>query len=384
MQVSLGTFECNHLIRDKVNEVLDSGRLSYGPKSKELEAIIAKQHECTHGILSNSGTSSLLVALEALKETYGWYDWSEVIIPATTFVATANAIIQARLTPVVVDVHSSYYDLDPYLIQPSLTKSTVAVIAVNIFGKPADLQTISIVCGLHNLRMIEDSCEAMWVGISKRSVGSWGDIGVFSFYMAHILTAGVGGMSITNDDALALKMRSLVNHGLSANNLPSSDEYDPSFLGRDFVFDRIGHSFRITELEAAVALGQIDRMAYVINIRQRVARYYNAILDEFSEHMQLPTVRPTSRSSWMMYPIVLRKQKKHGMMDTLRKNGIEVRDMLPLTTQPCYKGQWNPEDYPISNWLNKNGFYIGCHQDTTMEQQHKVRDVMYEYWRSNA
>ena len=282
MQVSLGTFECNHVIRERVAAVLDSGRLSYGPQSKELEAIFAKQHMCKHGVLSNSGTSSLLVALEALKETYGWFDWSEVIIPATTFVATANAVIQARLTPVVVDVHPSYYDLDPYLIQPALTKNTVAVIAVNLFGKPADLQTISNMCHLHDLRMIEDSCEAMYVGISGNPVGSWGDIGVFSFYMAHIIPAGVGGMSITNNDDLALQMRSLVNHGLSYSNLPSADEYDPSFLGRDFVFDRIGYSFRITELEAAIALGQIDRVASIINIRQRVASYYNGILDEFS------------------------------------------------------------------------------------------------------
>ena len=384
MYVPIGTFEATPNIIDRVIRVLKDGRLSYGSESQELEQRFARMHHSKYGVLSNSGTSSLVVALQALKEIHGWPDGSEVIIPAITFVATANAVIQCRMVPVPVDVHPKYYDISSYQVIEHVTDETVAVIAVNVFGKPADLPSLSLVCSAHDLVLIEDSCEAMGVGINRRPVGSWGKVGVFSFYMAHILTCGVGGMAITDDYDLAKKMRSLVNHGISVENLPGPDRYDPAFLGRNFEFETIGHSFRITELEAAIGCEQLSMLDDIIERRQEVAEHYNNVLDPMGNMIQKPMVRGNSRSSWMMYPIIMRNMEKHKMMVWLRDNDIECRDMLPLVNQPCYKGMFDPVKYPIANWIDKHGFYIGCHQDTTWQQQEYVAQTFFEYRRYHA
>ena len=381
MRVTVGTFEANDRMIDRVVRVLKSGRLSYGPESKELEREFALLHDSKWGVLSNSGTSSLVVALQSLKELKGWPDGSEIIVPAITFVATVNAVLQCKMVPILVDVHQKYYDIDPCLIASAITDRTVACIAVNVFGKPADLPAIAQVCWTNDITLVEDSCEAMMVKIAGRRVGSWGTVGVFSFYMSHILTAGVGGMAITDDFEIAQKMRSLVNHGLSVENLPGPDRYDPSFLGRNFEFDTIGHSFRITELEAALAIEGMNDLTHNISERQKVANYYNAILSPLSPYMQLPEIRPNSQSSWMMYPIVLHGHAKYNLMQHLRESEIEIRDMLPLTEQPCYKGMFNPKDYPVAYAINNSGFYIGCHPGVDRVQREYVAEAMTEYWR---
>jgi dTDP-4-amino-4,6-dideoxygalactose transaminase len=384
MRVEIGTFEATPSIIDRVIRVLKDGRLSYGPESQELEQEFARVHHNKYGVLSNSGTSSLVVALQALKEMHGWPDGSEVIIPAITFVATANAVIQCRMVPVPVDVDPKYYDISSYQVADNATDDTVAVIAVNVFGKPADLPTLAMVCSAYGLVLIEDSCEAMGVGINQRPVGSWGRVGIFSFYMAHILTCGVGGMAITDDYDLAKKMRSLVNHGISVENLPGPDRYDPAFLGRNFEFETIGHSFRITELEAAIGIEQLKMLDDIIERRQAVAEHYNNVLDPQGGMIQKPTVRLNSRSSWMMYPIIMCNMEKYNMMRWLRENNIECRDMLPLISQPCYEGMFDLAKYPIANWIDKHGFYIGCHQGTTWDQQEYVAQTFFEYRRFHA
>ena len=384
MRVTLGDFEATPQMIERVVDTLRSGRLSYGSQSQELESELAMLHNTHYGVLSNSGTSSLVVALQAIKELHGWPDGSEVLIPAVTFVATANAVLQCKMIPVPVDVHVFYYDMDPYLIDQHITSRTVAAIPVNAFGKPADLPTITQICAHRNLLVLEDSCESMHVAIAGRPVGSWGEVGVFSFYMSHILTAGVGGVGITDNYDLARKMRSLVNHGLSLDNLPGPDRYDPSFLGRNFEFETVGHSFRITELESALALEQLVTLPDVISSRTRVADIYDDILSEFDDMLYLPRVRLNSTSSWMMYPLLMKEQDKNGIMRWLRGRGIEVRDLLPLINQPCYKGMFDSHKYPVALNLERRGLYIGCHPGITLEQQEYVAQAFREYRRYHA
>jgi perosamine synthetase len=384
MRVTLGTFNATPRMIDRIVRVLVGGRLSYGPESKELENEFAMLHNTHYGVLSNSGTSSLVVALQSLKEMHGWPDGSEVLIPAITFVATANAVLQCKMIPVPVDVHVFYYDMDPYLIDQHITSRTVAAIPVNVFGKPADLPTITQICAHRNLLVLEDSCESMHVAIANRPVGSWGEVGVFSFYMSHILTAGIGGVGITNNYDLARKMRSLVNHGLSLDNLPGPDRYDPAFLGRNFEFDTVGHSFRITELESALALEQLVTLPDVISARTRVADIYDDILSEFDDMLYLPRVRLNSTSSWMMYPLLMKEQDKSGIMRWLRGRDIEVRDLLPLINQPCYKGMFDTHKYPVALNLENRGLYIGCHPGITPEQQEYVAQAFRDYRRYHA
>lgn len=363
-------------MRALVNEVLDSGRLSYGPLSKQFESSFASLHGRQEGVLSNSGTSSLVVALQTLKEMHGWADGDEVIVPALTFVATVNAVLHCRLAPVLVDVDPLYYGLNPMLVEAAITSRTRCILPVHPFGLGADMPTLSAIATHRGLRIIEDSCEAMLVDAGPLQVGAWGDIGCFSFYVAHFITGGVGGIGITSEPDIARHMRSLVNHGIDLTELPSGRSYDPSWLARKFSFSRVGHSFRITELEAALLLPQLAELPQMIRQRQAHADKITGHLMGQMHRVQLPAEPRGWGHSYMVYPIVLRYGSKLPVMRHLRNSGVECRDMLPLTTQPCYK--YNPELYPVANHINRHGFYIGCHQGLTQANFDHLFEVFGE------
>jgi perosamine synthetase len=378
MNIPLGTFATTPKIRSAVNAVLDSGRLSYGPVSREYESRFAALHGCGYGVASNSGTSSLVVAIQALKELHGWQDGDEVIVPALTFVATVNAVLHNRLTPVLVDVNSFTYNIDVSKIEEAITERTRCILPVHLFGQPADMMAIKRIAGLHNLRIIEDSCETVLSTYCGQSVGSMGDIGCFSTYVAHHLVTGVGGMATTNNPDYARKMRSLVNHGIDLAELPNGEEYDPSFLARKFRFTSIGHSFRITELEAAIGLAQLDTLTDAICSRQRNAKYLIDGLQQITGIIRLPTTRFGATHSYMVFPFVLYHGSKWPLMAHLQKYGVECREMVPLTCQPCYI--YDERLWPCAKWINESGIYMSCTPDLTMKQLDYMIDTLVGYF----
>lgn len=369
--IGVGTFRTTDRMRELVNEVLDSGRISYGPMSRTFEQRFAALHGCRAAVLSNSGTSSLQVALQALKEMHGWADGDEVIVPALTFVATANIVLHNRMTPVLVDVEPDYYGLDVTLLEAAITPRTRAIIPVHLFGQPCDMRAIMDIADRHGLKVIEDSCECMFASHHGRSAGAWGDVGCFSTYVAHLLTTGVGGLATTNDPALAALMRSLVNHGRDGIYIAIDDDAGKTgaaleeVISRRFRFERVGHSFRITELEAALGLAQLDDWQPMIATRQSNAAALTRGLEPVEDRLHLPRVRPHTTHSWMMYPMVLRDEPKAALCNYLEANGVETREMLPLTNQPAYAAWCDPARYPVADWINQNGFYVASHQDLT-------------------
>ena len=381
-KIGVGTFETTDRIREYVNDVLDKNRLSYGEYSRTLESRFSEIHGCDYGVLSNSGTSSLQVALQAMKELHGWSDGSEVIIPAVTFVATANIVLHNRMVPVPVDVDHLTYNIDPEMIERAVTRKTRAIIPVHLFGQPADMTSIMRVAELSRLMVIEDSCESMFASHDGYSVGSIGDIGCFSMYVAHLVTAGVGGLSITNNPNYAAKMRSLVNHGRDGIYIDIDTEATKEVVSRRFKFDSVGHSFRVTELEAAIALAQLEDGYYssMIKRRQENANVLTLELESLTDKIQLPHVDDKNTHSFMMYPIVVRDDDKWGLCNHLEDNGIETREMLPLINQPAYSGIFNSSAYPVANWINRGGFYVGCHQGLNDNDMIYIADVIREYF----
>lgn len=377
-RVGVGTFKATPKMRELVGNVLDSGRLSYGPYSKELESRFAADHNCKYGVLSNSGTSSLQVALQALKEIHGWRDDDEVIIPAVTFVATANIVLHNRMRPVLVDVDPLTYNIDPELVEDAITERTRVVIPVHLFGQSADMMSLHGVLKGEDIRIIEDSCEAMYAWHYGERVGSMGDIGCFSTYVAHLLTMGVGGIAITNEPLYATKMRSLVNHGRDGIYVDMDTESSPEVISRRFKFDRVGHSFRITELEAAIGVAQLDFIENQIQSRLSNSLYLTRNLRVYQDRIQLPTIAWGNTHSFMMYPIVYAGDKL-DFTNFLEERGIETREMLPLTNQPVYRNLWKEEDYPVAEWINNFGFYVGCHQDLEVEDLDYMIEVIGEY-----
>lgn len=379
-RIELGVFEISRQMKEYVAQALNLGRLSYGPLSQEFEQRFAALHGCEYGVLSNSGTSSLLVALQTLKKLYGWELGDEVIVPALTFVASVNVILQVRLKPVLVDIEPNYYCINPALIEQAITRRTRAIMPVHLFGQPADMQTIRAIADSHNLKIVEDSCEAAFAGQADKSISSWGDIGCHSFYMAHIVTTGVGGISLTNNRDYATMLRSLSNHGLSYKHLSASEEFDPMMLSRYFVFDSIGHSFRITELEAALGLAQLNDWQAIKARRQYCHQYFIDNLTGLDGLIRLPKVRPGVSFTPMMFPVADLRQPKQKLMDFLTRCGIGVRDAVPLTNQPVYKGLFREAEYPQAKFMNEHGLYWPCHQGLTNEDLAYIVQSVKEFY----
>lgn len=356
-----------------VNQVLDSGRLSYGPFLQRFEQEFAKLSGRKFAVSSNSGTSSLQVAVHALKDIHGWNDGDEILVPAVTFVATSNVVLQNGLVPVFVDVDPKMYHIDPKKIEAKITKKTRAIMPVHLFGISCDMDPILKIAKKYKLKIIEDSCEAVGVHYKGRPVGSLGDIACFSTYMAHLITTGVGGLSLTNDPEAAVKMRSLVNHGRDSIYLKMDDDKGVkgnailAMANKRFNFISGGYSYRLTELEGALGVAELKYLKKNINTRQRFADKLLSGLRPYEKYIQLPSWPAHSEHAFMMFPLVITDPRisRDDLVHWLENNGIETRPLLPLINQPVYIklfGNLEPL-YPVAANINKNGFYIGCHPE---------------------
>lgn len=388
--VTVGDFKAGPKEREYVNKVLDSGRLSYGPFSKAFEQLWAGEHDSKFAVFCNSGTSALHIAVQALKEKYGWQDGDEVLVPATTFVATANVVIHNNLTPVFVDVDPLTYNIDHRRIQDKVTNKTRAVIPVHLCGLPAQMQQIKDVTDwCHQLKIIEDSCETTFATVDGKKVGSWGDIGCFSTYMAHYVVTGVGGLATTSDPDLAARLRSLMNHGRDGIYISIDDDAGltgdklKEMISRRFKFTSIGHSFRCTEMEAALGLAQLEQRAEIVARRKAVAtRYYRGLFAS-QDVLQLPYVPAGCEHVYMMYPLKVRTaSEKVKLTQYLEERGIETRDLLPLVNQPVYTKYGDLRAmYPVSADLVDTAFYVGCHQHITDDDADYVVDTIKAFFR---
>ena len=351
--VRMAEWQVTHKQKKLVKQVLKSGRLTYGDKTREFEEKFAKLHGVKYALFTSSGTAALKIALGALKDKYGWKDGDEVIIPAVTFIATMNVVLMNNLKPVIVDINQDI-NLDPELIEKSITKKTVAIMPVHLLGQPADMKSIMRIARKHKLKVIEDSCETMFVNKVK------GDIACFSTYIAHLLVTGIGGFITTNDKKLATVMRSMMFHGRDESYLTMDDR--PHDISKRFYFPRFGYSDRMTELEAALGLGELDDLEWIVKKRQANAEYLMMTYRHTEGLEHLHAFFPVSdfkKHAFMFFPMIA--DDRDGLMLYLEKHGIQTRLMMPLTTQPTVK-PYLKEKYPMAQWANEYGFLLPCHQ----------------------
>jgi perosamine synthetase len=389
-EIGVGGFAVSRLARRYVKQVLDSNRLSYGPFHRRFEAAFAREHDSRHALFMNSGTSALQIALQALKEKHGWRDGDEVIVPAITFIATSNIVLHNRMKPVFVDVDPLTYTLDPRRLEAAVTRRTRAVIPVHLLGLPADMDAINAIARRRGLKVIEDSAETMFARYKGRKVGSLGDIGCFSTYVAHYIVTGVGGLATTSDPKLAVRMRSLMNHGRDSIYLSIDDDKNAKgaklheIAAKRFKFVSVGHSYRATELEAALGLAQLEEKDGIVKARVALAERLTEGLREFGDRLQLP-YQPADRDhTYMLYGVVLRGKDKTKLVNFLEDRGVETRDLLPLLNQPVYRKMFGELErkYPIARELNRSGFYVGCHQYMTPADADYVIAQFRAYFRS--
>lgn len=365
-----------------VNKVLKSGRLTYGPYHQELEKKFAKLHQFKYCIFTNSGTSALEISWHYLKDRYNWPDGAEVIVPAVTFVATVNVLLHNRLKPVLVDVDPKTFNIDPQLIEAKINKNTVAICPVDLLGRAVDIKPILKLARQYKLKIVEDSCESMFINYPNgEPVGSGAHIACYSSYLAHIISTGVGGFICTNDYYAHQDMRSMIWHGRDNYYLSIDDnaKNKKKLLETRFKFDKSGYSYRLTEIEAAIGVDEIDRIEEIIDRRFGNADYLHYLLWVFQEDIILPDIM--GDNAWMFFPIIVKKEVDRDKLCLfLEERGIQTRTIMPLINQSVFKGLWNPDDYPIAQWLDKNGFLIGCHQFLKLEDLKYVVKCFKEYF----
>lgn len=388
-EITLGTVDIGVRERAYINDALDRNRLSPGKYVAMFEDRFAQEHDCRYAVALNSGTSALQVALACLKETLGWQDGDEVIVPALTFIATSNTVLYTGLVPKFVDVDPLTYNINPSQIEAQLSARTRAIIPVHLFGLPCEMHPIQEIASRNGLEIIEDSCETMFARYRGRSVGSFGRMACFSTYTAHLLVTGVGGLITTNDEKCAMVCRSLISHGRDSIYLNIDDDNGLSdnqlreVISRRFSFVRLGFSFRLTELEGALGLAQLERKEEIIGLRRRNAQTLLTLLKPFQDYLQLPQWPAYSDHSFMMFPIVVRPPvDREDLLHFLERRNIETRYMFPLLSQPIYRRIFPglENEYPVAQHLSRSGFYIGNHYGLTEEDMAYVAQVFEDYF----
>ena len=392
-KIGVGYASVTDLEKKYVMDALESQRLSQGKYVAQFEKKFATMHGNKYGVMNNSGTNALHIAFEALKEVDGWDENTEVLVPTITFIATSNAVIHSGLKVVFVDVDPITYNMNPDEIEKHITANTKCVVPVHTFGMPCDMKRITEIAKKHKLRIVEDCAESHFAKIGDKTVGSFSDISAFSTYVAHTITTGVGGISCTNDVHLAEIMRSLVAHGRACtcevcvasdgkNVCPKRMKTD---LDRRFTFERLGFSYRVGELEGALGLAQIERKDEIMDARHKNAEILTGLLEPYEKWIQLPKEPEGIRHTYMMYPILIKKDSgiaRKDFIQFLEKANIETRPMLPLLNQPIYKkifGEHFEDNYPVAKYIDNNGFYVGCHHGMTEEELKYIAEKICNY-----
>ena len=325
-KIGVGYASVTELEKKYVLDALDSQRLSQGKYVAEFERKFAEMHGHRYGVMCNSGTGALHLALLALKEKYGWNDGDEVLVPAITFIATSNAVIHAGLKPVFVEVDIHSYNMDPAEIEKHVTDRTRCIIPVHCFGMPCEMDKISQIAQKYGLRILEDCAESHFAKINGKTVGSFSDIMACSTYVAHTLTTGVGGVMCTSDTELAEILRSLVAHGractceqcIASDGRQVCPKRLKTDLDRRFTFVRLGYSYRVGEIEGALGLAQLERVDEIMDARHKNAEYLIRGLEDVEKYIQLPRHPENIEHTYMMFPILVRPESPKSKSEIVR------------------------------------------------------------------
>lgn len=272
--------------------------------------------ECKFGVAVSNGTVALHLALMAL----GVGREDEVIVPDLTFAATINTVLHAQAIPVIVDVEPKSWCMDPVEVEKAITPRTKAIIPVHLYGQPCDMDALSKICKKHNLFMIEDCAEAHGAKYGGKRVGSFGDIGCFSFFGNKVITTGEGGMCVTNSRELDEKIRILKDHGMSRQ--------------KKYWHDVVGYNYRMTNLQAAIGVAQVERIDAILEKRYQIEEQYRKVLNnlEFIE-LQRNNLPKRDKITWFVCVLLAKGFNRGRYMEQLSQKGIETRPFFYSLSQ---------------------------------------------------
>lgn len=343
-----------------VTDCIVSGWISSGGKYvNKFETMVAESCNVSHGISTTSGTTALHLALLACGIGPG----DEVIVPTMTFVAPASTACHVGAKPIFVDVEETTMCLDPDQLLGAITPRTKAIIPVHLYGHPANMDSIMEIADQYDLWVIEDAAEAQGAEYRGKPVGSLGHAAIFSFFGNKTITTGEGGMVLTNDDLLAQKMRLFRDHGMDR----SQGYWHPV----------IGFNYRMTNIQAAIGVGQMENFDTILQKKRIVASTYHQLLADIKS-ITLPTDAPWATSSCWLYTILLNglggKSKKNDLLEELRKENVEARStFIPMHRQPIFE---ESRSYPVADHISDNGISLPTFATLKYEDIDKICNVI--------
>jgi UDP-4-amino-4,6-dideoxy-N-acetyl-beta-L-altrosamine transaminase len=374
-------YGCQHISEADIQavvEVLRSNRITQGPKVPEFEQAVARYCQVDHAVAANSGTSALHLACRALDVSEGDFVWTSPI----TFVASANCARYCGADVDFVDIDPNTYNLSPDALEAKLKeadrtgKLPKVVIPVHMCGQPCDMEAIHELSRRYGFAIIEDACHALGGKYKNEPVGNcrYSDIAVFSFHPVKSITTAEGGMAVTNDAVLAERMELLRSHGITRDEekfesleaeMPESVEDNhalkPSNLQTfkpSYYYEQIdlGYNYRMTELQAALGLSQLQRLGEFVSRRKELAQRYDQLLADLP--VTKPWQNPDCDSAWHLYVIRLQlggiRPSRTEVFEYMRKHGIGVNvHYIPVHTQPYYKSQ----GFGIGQYLEAEKYY---------------------------
>ena len=396
--VPFGTMSIPGRAKHLIAEILTTKRVSSGKYVRELETGFAELLGVREAVAVSSGTDADVLALAVLHD-YGAERGDEVIVPALSFVATGNAVVNAGFTPAFVDIELDTLNIDPGRIEEAVTDKTRAIMPVHLMGKPANMDAIKEVAGKHGLVVVEDAAEAHGAIYKGEPVGTLGDMGAFSLYLAHIITTGEGGIVVTDNASYAEVLRSLRSHGRACKcrrcTINTSSGYCPKRFqggqGEDirFVFERIGYSAKMNELEAALGLANLDIYGEILEKRRRNLLYVLERFRRFEPYLKTIEEGPDERIGPHAIPIVVQPEAtftRAELANYLEEHGIETRTLFASMPTQCagfaYLG-YRPGRFPNAEYVGEHGIHIGVHQDLGRREMDYVLETIEDFLEMN-
>jgi dTDP-4-amino-4,6-dideoxygalactose transaminase len=337
-----------------VSEVLDSGMIASGPKTKEFEEEFAKYVGTKYALATTSGTTALHLGLLSL----GIKENDEVIIPSFSFIASVNSILFCNATPKFCDVDEKTFNIDVEKIEGLITKKTKAIMPVHLYGLSANMKEIQKIADDHDILIIGDAAQAHGTTLSGKMVGSFGNLECFSFYPTKNMTTGEGGMITTNDNELFEIANSIRNHGREKTKW-------------GYEHGRIGYNYRMTDISAAIGLEQLKKLPNFLKKRRENAKFY----DKNLENVETPYVLDDAEHAYHQYTIKCKNRDK--LLEELKKNeiGFGIYYPKPLHKYPHLE-KFGHNDLKVSERLVNEVVSLPVHPALTKEELEKVVDVI--------
>ena len=342
---------------EELDEVVDSIKSTWvtmGPKVKKLEEGLSGYLGVKHAIAVNSGTAALDVALKALDVKPG----DEVIIPAMTYIATANAVLYQHAKPVLADINPDTYTIDPEDVSRKITNKTKCIMPIDYGGQGADYDALMRIAEEHADHLVVDGAASIGGEYKGRKLCSFGKIAITSFHAAKIMTTVEGGMVFTNDDELVRRSQIIRNQG-----------EDPQ---KKYYHTLLGHNYRMTDLHAAIGLAQFRRLADILRKRADLAEYYSKNLQDCADVIKLPYVAPYNKHAWFLYTILV--DNCDAVEEYCKSKGIDLRRSwpIPIHKQPIYRDIIGNTSYPVAEKVSARVLNLPMYYTMIQEEQNYV------------